>query len=195
MPTRVGAYGPAIDKKTLVQHAKLLSRLGTIAPNFAFTAAAIRSALLGVASMKQQAWGFSDGDCKQWSCDLQERLRRMCRHVAQAKIKPTPPKWLAFVLSQTGAVDATSGCVAEDDLPAALPKTGQPPPADQQAAYLVGWDGEQEAAWRVAADADTAEREFTKLLHESTSGDGFAVVARCCCVLFSYDPPPKPKGK
>ena len=76
----------------------LLNQLLECQPNLAFTPMAMKKILFGIAQQNQKAWRFTDQDMEDFSSDVGQTLRLMCRHFAQAMSKNTRPKWVVQIV-------------------------------------------------------------------------------------------------
>ena len=109
----------------------------------------VEQALIQV--LEAKAWDMDDKHRKQWCCSSTARFRVMARHVQQARLKNA--KWTqAFQFTDEGQDD--EGEAEGEETP--LQAHGD----DHAATYIVGWDPEQNKAWKMNMDATF--RDFAK---------------------------------
>ena len=133
----------------------LLNQLLECQPNLAFTPMAMKKILFGIAQQNQKAWRFTDQDMEDFSSDVGQTLRTMCRHFAQAMSKNTRPKWVVQIVggsSQQCNANEDSGELGgegeEEEEEAAVLKK---PAAATPVTFFVGYDPKDKAAWRATS--------------------------------------------
>lgn len=132
-----------IDKKALHANQALLVALRKLQPNMSFLQKTLEAALLDLA--KRRGWS----DEYTFAEKVAKRIRCMCRHVYQAISKKKIPAWVCSFFPED------DGSTPTLEVSSNTPPSG--PAADP--GYIVGWDSEQQAAWR---------RERTSKLKEWT---------------------------
>jgi len=86
IPTKIGPYGPRVDKNLLCRHKKFLHQLQGVQSNLAFTKLRMKAVLTELATSKSEEWEFSQTDIDTFSTDITNRVRLMCRHLSQAQM-------------------------------------------------------------------------------------------------------------
>lgn len=102
VPTKVGPYGPKLDRAHIVRHRKLLNKLREVHPNLSFVKSALKSSFKDMAASKD--WKMSAVDLQDFSEKMACRVGLMCRHLSQALCKTPPPKWAEDVLDKKQAL-------------------------------------------------------------------------------------------
>ena len=97
-PVKLRDYGPKVDNKAIAEHKAMMKALYIIQPNLSFVPMVIKSCLVDLATSQKAVWKFSDTDIQRWASDVGPRIRLMCRHLAQAIGRPTPPSWAVSVI-------------------------------------------------------------------------------------------------
>ena len=59
---------------------------------------AVKKILFAIAQQNQKAWRFTDQDMEDFSSDVGQTLRLMCRHLSLAMSKKTRPKWVVQIV-------------------------------------------------------------------------------------------------
>lgn len=99
-PTKLQKYGPGLQRRELAQHRGLILRLRSMQKNLAFQPLMVKKALASVARANMGRWRFCEEDIEVWAGDVGVRVRAMCRHIAQAQCKKTPPHWVKKFLGE-----------------------------------------------------------------------------------------------
>lgn len=89
------------DPKTLVAHGELLENLYKEQPNMAFKQATMLLVFMDIGQRKNNIWGLPEDELRDWASTMAKRVRLMCRHVMQAKIRKPQPRWLVVRGRQT----------------------------------------------------------------------------------------------
>ena len=128
-----------LHKPSLKTHRGLLVALRTLQGNMSFPQKAME------ASLRQLEFDDLQAEQKgEFATVVAKRIRLMCAHCHAALSKATTPKWARelFDTATTSAPTAPS---------ASTTTTTAPAPTATDAAkkqYMVGWDAEQDMAWR-----------------------------------------------
>jgi hypothetical protein len=195
-PVKLRAYGPRVDSKVIVEHKAMMSALYAMQPNLSFVPMVLKSCLVDLATSQQLAWKFAEADIERFATDVGPRIRMMCRHLAQAIGKQKPPGWAVSLVglvpgdvgdSRTGDLKKPVGEAEPTSAPkhrrilekSAAEKKDEPDdgPGGAEVSkppelfYFVGWDSEQESAWRLLPNAKASGKEFTKDLVENDEAE------------------------
>ena len=101
LPTRILTYGPQTNSSKLVAARSLLYELLQVASNLSFSKLMVDKCLADVAEQKKE-WQFTRNDKADFVKSQSERVRLMCRHLAQALVKgPRAPKWAKQIASNS----------------------------------------------------------------------------------------------
>ena len=127
VPTQIKDYPgngqKGLDKMALLAHKGILHELYKIRPNLSFNKNLMKA---GLRNAIQKDWQFNDGDSADFVKKGQERLSAMCRHLAQALVKPTPPPWAKAIAMGAASIDEIlRRGKSSDALP--QPRTPDPP--------------------------------------------------------------------
>jgi len=141
----------------------------------AFTPLCMKTVLFNIAKENQKAWRFTDKDLDDFSSEVAQDIRLMCRHFSQAMSKGSlRPKWVDHVLGEQapppppGVLGKRQDEEEEEEVEEeqASPKQLSKKPAAANAGlhYFVGYDSEEQVAWR--AKGASGPKEFTKCFFE-----------------------------
>jgi hypothetical protein len=162
----------------------LLNQLLGCQGNLAFTPLAMKTILYHIAQKSQKSWRFTDQDLEDFSIDVGQSLRMMCRHFSQAMSKKNRPKWVDEILGVPPQPCVAGGEVGGEDeegeeeeeeeeqaqqqepvatllkKPAAATATASSSKTSAGHTFFVGYDPQSQAAWR--ATSSTSLKECTK---------------------------------
>jgi hypothetical protein len=104
-----------VKPEILVSHKLMLNAITLVSPNLSFS----KKQLQNVFGRFIQEGGFEElvntDQEKDWVDTMQRRLHMACRHVAQARLRPNPPKWLAFIDGQSESSQLPMSQPSPDD--------------------------------------------------------------------------------
>jgi hypothetical protein len=82
---------------TLTAHKYMLRALTDVCPNLSFGKRQLEAVFTQILEVKKFQSLDLPGLKEDWVKTTTRRLQMACRHVSQARVRPTPPKWLAII--------------------------------------------------------------------------------------------------
>jgi len=81
----------------LVAHKHLVRTLTELSPNMSFASGQLKQVLTMI--MRERCFEElqDDDSCDDWVQTCSKRIQTACRHIAQARLRKPPPRWLALV--------------------------------------------------------------------------------------------------
>ena len=98
VPTKIGPYGPKLNKSAIIRHKRLLLSLRKVQSNLSFAKLSLKNAFMMTASDKN--WHMTPAEIADFSTKATDRLMLMCRHLTQALCKTPPPRWAQEVCDE-----------------------------------------------------------------------------------------------
>eukprot|EP00974_Lingulodinium_polyedra_P111710 10803269-Lingulodinium_polyedra.AAC.1 len=146
------------------------------------------TALMAVAK-RHPEWDFGSEGRDAWVDVCATRLRKMCRHIAQAEIHSPRASWLRHLhVDENEEVDKEKAVVEKEVIAIACPSSSEAP-VEQDAVeaavveptvaagscapaeYYVGWDSMHQMAWRAKASDKTPMKEFAHRIDVRTEDE------------------------
>jgi hypothetical protein len=104
-----------VKPDTLVAHKYLVRALTDVCPNLSFGKKQLEAVFAEIAGVKRFKALNTKELAEDWVETMSKRIQIACRHVAQARLRKPPPKWLAhidngdsFPMTQAGSTQAGS---------------------------------------------------------------------------------------
>ena len=155
--------GERITQQMLATQAPRVRRLMDLQPSLSFKSSSFQAALKHIAE-KASSFRMSDTDAAAFVTEGSARLMRLCRKVAQARSRQTPPMWYKTLFEQpvlettkkTRIFPKGSGGGGGGSSAASSARV-----ASTQSTFVFGYDQEQDAVWRCKYETPM-DKEYTR---------------------------------
>ena len=156
------ARGARVDVKNLLRSKELLKNLFALQANGSFRKTQLVEAFGCVAQLHPE-WRLGKAEVNDYKVTLARRVGLMCRHIAQAKARPSKPAWLEQIFGGEDEAARDGGGGGEEEAGEGTRPRRKGGGGASRSEYFFGWDSEQRAAWR-CRPSTPEQKEFTKRL-------------------------------